>query len=76
MKNTDWSEELPQGAFVSKKLANNQFWNRNGAVLSCVNPMTCNLLFDDGTCMDQRLPRGLTDWINSLYTNAESLDYG
>lgn len=28
-----------------------------------VNPMACNLMFDDGTCMDNRLPRGLTDWI-------------
>lgn len=34
-----------------------------------VNPMACNLMFDDGTCMDQRLPRGLTDWINYALTD-------
>ena len=28
-----------------------------------VNPMACNLLFDDGTYMDERLPNGLTEWI-------------
>ena len=34
-----------------------------------VNPMACNLLYDDGTCMDNRLPRGLTDWINYALTD-------
>ncbi len=29
-----------------------------------VNPMACNLLFDDGSCMDERLPNGLTEWIS------------
>ncbi len=28
-----------------------------------VNPVHCNLLFDDGTPMDERLPDGMTGWI-------------
>ncbi|MCQ2598218.1 MAG: hypothetical protein MJ181_10275 [Treponema sp.] len=31
-----------------------------------VNPMQCNLMFDYGTCIDQRLPHGLIDWINCI----------
>lgn len=31
-----------------------------------VNPMHCNLMFDDGTPMDPRLPNGVTGWIASL----------
>ena len=31
-----------------------------------VNPMHCNLMFDDGTPMEPRLPDGVTGWISSL----------
>ena len=31
-----------------------------------VNPMHCNLKFDDGTPMEPRLPNGVTGWIASL----------
>lgn len=31
-----------------------------------VNPMHCNLMFDDGTPMEPRLPNGVTGWIASL----------
>ena len=34
-----------------------------------VNPMACNLIFDDGTAMSDRLPRGLIDWINYAFTD-------
>lgn len=34
-----------------------------------VNPMHCNLLFDDGTAMDERLPNGLTEWIRKATEN-------
>lgn len=34
-----------------------------------VNPMHANLMFDDGTCMDPRLPRGFIDWINYTFTD-------
>lgn len=30
-----------------------------------VNPMHCNLMFDDGTPMEPRLPQGVTGWIAS-----------
>lgn len=32
-----------------------------------VNPMHCNLLFDDGTAMDKNLPDGLIAWINKAF---------
>ena len=31
-----------------------------------VNPMHCNLMFDDGTPMEPRLPNGVTGWIAGL----------
>lgn len=31
-----------------------------------INPMHCNLMFDDGTPMDPRLPNGVTGWIAGL----------
>ena len=31
-----------------------------------VNPMHCNLMFDDGTPMDPRLPNGVTGWLADL----------
>ena len=31
-----------------------------------VNPMHCNLMFDDGSPMEPRLPNGVTGWIASL----------
>ena len=31
-----------------------------------VNPVHCNLLFDDGTPMEPRLPKGVTGWISDL----------
>ena len=31
-----------------------------------VNPMHCNLMFDDGTPMEPRLPHGVTGWIAGL----------
>ena len=30
------------------------------------NAMHCNLMFDDGTPMEERLPEGVTGWIRSL----------
>ncbi|MCQ2592926.1 MAG: GNAT family N-acetyltransferase [Treponema sp.] len=39
-----------------------------------VNPMHCNLLFDDGTPMDERLPRGLTDWLSYALTDHPYLE--
>lgn len=31
-----------------------------------VNPVHCNLMFDDGTPMEPRLPKGVTGWISDL----------
>ena len=31
-----------------------------------MNPVQCNLMFDDGTPMDERLPKGMTGWIAEL----------
>ena len=39
-----------------------------------VNPMHSNLLFDDGTTMDERLPRGLTDWLSYALTDHPYID--
>ena len=37
-----------------------------------VNAVQCNLMFDDGTPMDERLPRGLTGWIADVVKELES----
>ncbi len=31
-----------------------------------INPMHCNLMFDDGTIMEPRLPRGVTGWLHDI----------
>ncbi len=35
-----------------------------------INPMHCNLMFDDGTIMDERLPKGVTGWLNDMIHGA------
>ena len=39
-----------------------------------VNAMHANLMFDDGTPMDERLPRGITGWIDEI--NRDGLGLG
>ena len=31
-----------------------------------INPMHCNLMYDDGTAMEPRLPKGVTGWLNDM----------
>ncbi|MBO4706703.1 MAG: hypothetical protein J5647_13275 [Spirochaetaceae bacterium] len=39
-----------------------------------INPMHCNLMFDDGTNMDERLPNGVTGWLASFLNDDSSAD--
>ena len=34
-----------------------------------INPMHCNLMFDDGTPMEARLPEGVTGWLSEALKN-------
>lgn len=39
-----------------------------------VNPMHCNLMFDDGTNMEPRLPHGVTGWLASFLNDESAAD--
>ena len=31
-----------------------------------INPMHCNMMFDDGTPMEESLPEGVTGWLSKM----------
>lgn len=39
-----------------------------------INPMHCNLMFDDGTAIEPRLPNGVTGWLASFLNDDSSAD--